>query len=203
MGAQNVFAMADRFEPSEDIHRFVSGTPPVTAMLAIEAMLDLVEQAGIDAIRRKSGALTRFAAELLAERVLPLGAELASPVDGRRRGSHLVVTHPAFRAITATLWERGIIPDFRSPDGIRIGLSPLSTTPTIHDLRRGRDRHPCPRRRVAHRYRGVGPAGRAVAQPSRADATCGRNRAGQRGPQISEGQPIVGRWPRRSLSIRT
>jgi kynureninase len=44
------------------------------------------------------------------------------------RGSHLTVAHPAFRAVTARLWERGVIPDFRAPDGIRIGLSPLSTT---------------------------------------------------------------------------
>jgi kynureninase len=59
---------------------------------------------------------------------VPLGAVLASPTDPRLRGSHLTVAHPRFREVTARLWERGVIPDFRAPDGIRIGLSPLSTT---------------------------------------------------------------------------
>ena len=51
-----------------------------------------------------------------------------SPTDTAVRGSHLTVAHPLFRQVTARLWERGVIPDFRAPDGIRIGLSPLSTT---------------------------------------------------------------------------
>lgn len=128
MGAADVFAMKEHYEPAADIRRFVSGTPPILAMLAMEAMLELIEAAGIEAIREKSLALTRFAEEVLQAYVLPLGATLASPVDERERGSHLMVAHPRFREITARLWERGIIPDFRAPDGIRIGLSPLSTT---------------------------------------------------------------------------
>jgi kynureninase len=53
---------------------------------------------------------------------------MASPADPALRGSHVTVAHPAFREVVARLWERGVIPDFRAPDGIRIGLSPLSTT---------------------------------------------------------------------------
>jgi kynureninase len=116
------------YEPADDIRRFVSGTPPILSMLAMESMLELIEAAGIEAIREKSVALTAFADELLQAYVLPLGATLASPVDGHRRGSHVTVAHPRFREVTARLWERGVIPDFRAPDGIRIGLSPLSTT---------------------------------------------------------------------------
>jgi kynureninase len=120
--------MKDRYEPADDIRRFVSGTPPILAMLGIEAMLEVIEAAGIAAIREKSLALTRFAEQALRAYVLPLGATLASPVDERVRGGHLMVAHPRFREVTARLWERGVIPDFRAPDGIRIGLSPLSTT---------------------------------------------------------------------------
>jgi kynureninase len=128
MGAADVFAMKSGYEPSDDIRRFTSGTPPILAMLAMESMLELMEAAGIEAIRQKSMALTRFAAELLGSHVLPLGAVMASPTDPALRGSHLTVAHPAFREVTARLWERGVIPDFRAPDGIRVGLSPLSTS---------------------------------------------------------------------------
>jgi kynureninase len=60
--------------------------------------------------------------------VKPLGARLASPRDAAERGSHITVDHPHFAAVTAALWAQGVIPDFRAPDGIRIGLSPLSTS---------------------------------------------------------------------------
>jgi kynureninase len=128
MGAADVFAMKDTYEPADDIRRFASGTPPIFAMLALEAMLELIEAAGLAAIREKSLALGRFTDELLQAYVLPLGATLASPADERARGSHVTVAHPRFRDILDRLWERGVIPDFRRPDGIRIGLSPLSTT---------------------------------------------------------------------------
>jgi kynureninase len=128
MGASDVFAMKDRYEPAGDVRRFASGTPPIVGMLAVAAMMDLVEAAGIEAIRAKSKALTRFTVALLEDYVLPLGATLASPAEEDRRGSHVTVCHPSFREVTARLWERGVIPDFRAPDGIRLGLSPLSTT---------------------------------------------------------------------------
>jgi kynureninase len=128
IGAADIFAMKDRYEPAGDVRRFVSGTPPILAMLAVQAMLELIETAGIGAVRAKSVALIEFADELLREHVVPLGATMASPADPAVRGGHLTVAHPAFRAVVARLWERGVIPDFRAPDGIRIGLSPLSTT---------------------------------------------------------------------------
>ncbi|MGM1028628.1 MAG: kynureninase [Actinomycetota bacterium] len=128
MGAADVFAMAPSYAPAPDLRRFASGTPPVLATVALEAMVELLERVGIDAVREKSIALTDFAEEALAAHVLPLGARLASPPAGPSRGSHLTVTHPAFRAVTERLWARGVIPDFRGPDGIRVGLSPLSTT---------------------------------------------------------------------------
>ena len=133
MGAADVFLMERHYRAAPDLRRFLSGTPPVLATVALEAMLELVERVGMPAIRAKSVALTDFAEAALAEHVLPRAVggvrpALASPPAGPHRGSHLTVTHPSFSAVNAALWQRGVIGDFRAPDGIRIGLSPLSTT---------------------------------------------------------------------------
>ena len=62
------------------------------------------------------------------EQLAPLGVEVASPRDASVRGGHVTLRRHDFRAVTATLWAEGVIPDYRDPDGIRIGLSPLSTS---------------------------------------------------------------------------
>ena len=114
--------------PSDGIRRFLSGTPSIIGMLAIQDMLALIERAGIAAIRAKSVALTEFAIQISDQLLDPLGVHIGSPRDAARRGSHITLEHPEFRVATARLWERGVIPDFRPPDGLRIGLSPLSTS---------------------------------------------------------------------------
>lgn len=126
--AADIFAMGPEYVPSGDIRQLLSGTPPVTSMLAMQGMLDLIEQMSIDAVRAKSVALTEFAVQAYDEVLAPLEVRLLSPRDPRLRGGHITIGHPDFRAVTARLWEDGIIPDFRFPDGIRLGLSPLSTS---------------------------------------------------------------------------
>ena len=126
LGSNRPFEMGQGYEPADGIRRFLSGTPPVIGTLAMQGMIDLIEQAGIGAIRTKSVALTEFAISLVDE--LVPDATLASPRDADRRGSHVTIDHPAFAALVPVLWERGIIPDFRRPSGIRLGLSPLSTS---------------------------------------------------------------------------
>jgi kynureninase len=128
MGAADVFGMRDRYQPAQGMRRFISGTPPVVGMLALQDMLDLIGEVGIEAIRDKSLRLTDYARSLVEEWLVPLGATVATPHERERRGSHVTVTHPSFRVVTETLWAGGVIPDFRNPDGIRIGLSPLSTS---------------------------------------------------------------------------
>jgi kynureninase len=56
------------------------------------------------------------------------GVRVASPRDPQRRGGHVTLCDEDFRATTTRLWDRGVLPDFRAPDGIRVGLSPLSTS---------------------------------------------------------------------------
>ena len=128
MGSAKPFAMAEHYTPSDGIRRFLSGTPSIIGMLAMQDMLALIEQAGLDAIRTKSVALTEFAVRVSDQLLEPLGVQVGSPRDPARRGSHVTLEHPEFRATTAQLWELGVIPDFRPPDGLRIGLSPLSTS---------------------------------------------------------------------------
>ena len=106
----------------------MSGTPPIFGMLPLRGMLELIEEAGINAIRAKSIALTEFAVEAHRELLEPLGVTLASPVDAALRGGHVTLEHPAFRGLTQVLWDGGVIPDFRAPQGLRLGLSPLSTS---------------------------------------------------------------------------
>ena len=127
LGRRDAFEMGPGYEPADGIRRFISGTPPIFAMLPLTGMLSLVEEAGIAAIREKSVALTEFAVAVHRELLAPLGVTLASPEQAAVRGGHVTLEHPAFRELTQRLWDRGVIPDFRAPQGLRLGLSPLST----------------------------------------------------------------------------
>lgn len=126
MGHADPFLMGPGYTPAAGIRRFISGTPPILGMIAMQSMLELVEEAGIEAIRAKSVALTSYAVEL-ADATLP-GVTLASPRDPALRGGHVTLHHDRMREVTARLWERDVIPDYRDPGGLRIGLSPLSTS---------------------------------------------------------------------------
>jgi kynureninase len=128
IAARDVFAMAPEWERAPGILGFGAGTPPVLGLVAVDEGVALVEEAGIDRIRAKSVALTRYAVDLHDAWLAPLGTELGSPRDADRRGSHVAIRHPDAERLTATLAERGVIVDFRRPDVLRLGLSPLTTT---------------------------------------------------------------------------
>lgn len=128
MGAADPFEMGPTYRPARGMRRFLSGTPAVVGMLAIEDMLDLVEEAGLPAIRRKSERLTAYAIELAEELLSDCGVVLASPRDPACRGGHITLQHPRMREVTAELWRRDVLPDYRDPGGLRVGLSPLSTS---------------------------------------------------------------------------
>ncbi|MFF1385857.1 kynureninase [Arthrobacter sp. NPDC058288] len=128
MGRKDAFEMGPGYEPAPGIRGFLSGTPAIFGMIAMQGTLDLIEEAGMPALREKSRKLTAFALELHDAWLAPAGVVLATPRDPERRGSHITVDHPDFRQMTAQLWAQDVIPDFRAPHGIRIGLSPLSTS---------------------------------------------------------------------------
>ncbi|GAA3939984.1 kynureninase [Microbacterium soli] len=127
-GAADIFAMGPEYAPVGGIRQLLSGTPPVMSMLAMQPMLDRIADAGIDAVRAKSVSLTDFAVQAYDELLAPHGVRLLSPRDAAHRGGHITIGHDTFQEITKTLWAGGVIPDFRFPDGIRLGLSPLSTS---------------------------------------------------------------------------
>lgn len=126
LGSRAPFEMKQGYEPAEGIRGFLSGTPPIIGMLALQPAIALIDEVGLPAIRAKSVALTEYAIALADDR-LP-DAALSSPRDPDRRGSHITLDHPRFEALMPGLWEAGVIPDFRRPTGIRLGLSPLSTS---------------------------------------------------------------------------
>lgn len=134
MGVKDAFMMGDAYDPADGIRRFVSGTPSVLSMTPMQPMLDLIAEVGIDAIRAKSIALTEYAIARIDRDLLPLGVVLASPRAAAQRGGHVTIDHPSFPAMIPSLWEAGVIPDFRRPTGIRLGLSPLSTSFAEVDL---------------------------------------------------------------------
>jgi len=130
MGHAEPFAMGPDYVPASGVRRFLSGTPPILSMIPIEDMLGLIERAGMPAIRDKSVALTEYAIAVADKVLTPLGAVVASPRDAAYRGGHVTLEHDAMRSVVEELWRRGVVPDFRPTRGLRIGLSPLSTSYT-------------------------------------------------------------------------
>ncbi len=128
MGHRDPFLMGPGYAPADGIRRILSGTPPIVGMQPMRDMLELVETVGMEAVRAKSLRLTAYAIDLADEVLAPLGVDLASPREADRRGGHVTLTHPAMREVTAALWRRDVIPDYRDPGGLRLGLSPLSTS---------------------------------------------------------------------------
>ncbi|MGN0063312.1 MAG: kynureninase [Nocardioides sp.] len=128
MGHRDPFLMGPGYDPAPTVRRFISGTPPITAMLGLADMVALIDEVGIAAVREKSVALTEYAAGLAEELLGPYGVTVASPRDPAVRGGHLNLHHDRMREVVAALWERDVIPDYRDPGGLRIGLSPLSTS---------------------------------------------------------------------------
>jgi kynureninase len=128
MGHDDPFAMGPGYVPAPGIRRFISGTPPILGMAPLQDMVNLIEKAGLPAIRAKSVALTEYAIRVTDEALAPLGVTVASPRDPAVRGGHVTLEHPRMNEAVERLWRRGIIPDFRPPQGLRVGLSPLSTS---------------------------------------------------------------------------
>lgn len=122
--ADDLFAMADEYRPAVGIRRMLTGTPPVAGLLAVQQGVSLAAEAGVPAARAKSEALTAFCIEILD--VLDL--EVVTPRDPARRGSHVTVRLPGARTVTQRLTGRGVVPDFREPDLLRLGLAPLTTS---------------------------------------------------------------------------
>jgi kynureninase len=134
MGHEDVFAMTGDYAPAQGIRRFMTGTPSAVALAAVDAGVALLEDAGMDAVRAKSTALSSYCIDLADSWLAAYGVTVASPREPELRGAHVTLRHPDALALTQALTDRGVIPDFRHPDGIRVGLAPLTTRFTdVHD----------------------------------------------------------------------
>jgi kynureninase len=123
------FAMDRDYDPVEGIGRFLAGTPPILGLAAVECGVQLTAEAGIDAIRAKSITLCDLIVALHDAWLAPLGFSLGSPRDAAVRGSHVALRHAEAWPICRALIERAaVIPDFRAPDSIRLGVAPLYTS---------------------------------------------------------------------------
>jgi len=127
LGRRDPFQMGPGYESATDVRRLLSGTPPVLGLRAVEEGVALVERAGIERVRRKGIALTELAIELVDLHLASLGVSVASPRDPQRGGAHVAIAQPDGQRLCAQLIEHGVIVDFRGPDVIRLGLSPLVT----------------------------------------------------------------------------
>jgi kynureninase len=125
MGHAAPFAFVDGYRPAEGITRFACGTPPMLSLAALECGVDLHLEADMRLIAEKSQALAavfveRVAAQCAGDDIVPVG-----PPPGTARGSHVSFRHPHAYEIVQALIARGVIGDFRAPDVMRFGLTPL------------------------------------------------------------------------------
>jgi kynureninase len=120
---EDMFAMGPTFTPRPDIARMLLGTPSILALAAAEVGIALSAEAGMPAIHAKGSALTALAIDLCDQH----GLATPTPRDPARRGNHVAVQHPDAKAFVRELTAAGVIFDFREPDIIRAGCSPLTT----------------------------------------------------------------------------
>ena len=128
-GQRAPFDLELDYHPAGGIARFLTGTQPVLSLLAMEESLSLTIEAGLENIRRKSVQMTEYYIYLFDTLLAPHGFTLGSPRLSDQRGSHISICHPeGYRINRALIDEMNVIPDFRHPDNIRLGFSPLYTT---------------------------------------------------------------------------
>jgi len=127
-GHANPFAMACDFAPTQGIGRALCGTQPITSLAMVECGLDVFAQTSMAAVRAKSLALTDLFIALVEQRCAshPLG--LVTPREHARRGSQVSFTHPHGFAVMQALIARGVIGDYREPEIMRFGFTPLYTS---------------------------------------------------------------------------
>jgi kynureninase len=119
------FAFSDDYRPAPGIERFLCGTPPVLGLAGLECGVDLMLESDMEAVRAKSLSLARLFAERMAPVCAEHGFELAGPSAAEARGSQISYRHPEGYPIIQALKARGVIGDFRDPDVLRFGLTPL------------------------------------------------------------------------------
>lgn len=126
MGQQNLFDFNLQYAPTQGIRRYLTGTPAVVSLSLIEAGVDLLLEAAMERLRAKSLRQSEYLIALWEQELAPLGFVLNSPREPELRGSHISLGHPEGLGIDlALINEMQVLPDFRPPDNLRLGIAPI------------------------------------------------------------------------------
>ena len=129
IGQHDPFGFSLDYSPAPGLHGFLTGTPPILSLMAVEPGVDLLLEAGIETVRERSVRMSQYLVALVDELLLPHGFRLNSPRDARFRGSHISLGHDEGARINLSLIrDMNVLPDFRRPDNIRFGIAPLYNT---------------------------------------------------------------------------
>ena len=129
MSQKNQFDFGLEYRPLPGIEQFLTGTPTVLSMAPIGVGVDMLLEAGMDNVRKKSVALSEYMIKRYDELLQPLGFTLKSPRNSDVRGSHISFGHAeGWRICQCLIKDKNVIPDFRAPDNIRLGITPLYTS---------------------------------------------------------------------------
>jgi kynureninase len=126
-GQREQFQMGPDYDPVPGIGRFLTGTPDIAGTAAVEEGARLLADAGIGRLRDKGMRLTGYLIALADAWLAPLGCAVASPRDPARRGSHVCLRHQEAWRIGQALIHEGVIGDYRTPDRLRLGPTPITT----------------------------------------------------------------------------
>jgi kynureninase len=127
-GQREQFEMGPSYDPAPGIDSFMTGTPQVIGTVAVEEGARLLGEAGIEQLRQKSTMLTGYLIFLADQWLADYGFELASPRDDHRRGGHVTLHHPEAWQISQALIRDKVIVDYRTPDRVRLGPVPITTS---------------------------------------------------------------------------
>ena len=119
------FDMAVTYEPSAGIRRYLTGTQPIISLATMEVGIDIALEADQQELRAKSLALTSLFIRLVEERIPHHPLELVTPTEHAERGSHVSLRHPEGLAVMKALIANGVVGDYREPEVLRFGITPL------------------------------------------------------------------------------
>ncbi|MDZ7613770.1 MAG: hypothetical protein U5K51_08790 [Flavobacteriaceae bacterium] len=132
-GHTEPFLFEEKFTPAQGISKYGIGTPAILSMAAMEPGISIILEAGVENLRLKSLKQSNFLLRMIISELIPYGFVIASPENADERGSHISIQHEKGYQICQAMIEpkngsKVIIPDFRPPNNIRLGIAPLYTS---------------------------------------------------------------------------
>ncbi|MDR0360387.1 MAG: kynureninase [bacterium] len=124
-GHADTFAFAERYTPAAGVRRFLTGTPGILGLAALEGALEVWDGVDLRQVREKSSRMGDLLIELIDDACAGRGVTVVSPREAVARGSQVSISVARAGEVTDRLAERGVVADYRPPDVVRFGLTPL------------------------------------------------------------------------------